>query len=66
MQTYPGQMYPLLIKPSATEPYYTKVSLICVGIQMYPGQFDMCIQMYPNVPYLIEPSATEHYYTRSV
>ena len=54
MQMYPGPdvTSPLLIEPSATEPYYTRSSLTCVGMQMYPG---------PDVPHptLIEPSATE-------
>ena len=47
----------MLIEPSATEHLLHQVSLICVGIQMYPDL------MYPH---LIEPSATDTYYTRSV
>ena len=46
-------MYPELVKPTVTETLLHKVSLTCVGIQMYPGPS-------PN-----EPSATETYYTRS-
>ena len=57
MQTYPGQMYPLLIKPNATEPYYT----------MSVWHVEECRHTQVRwTPPLIEPSFKEPYYTMSV
>ena len=57
MPTYPGQMYPSLIKLSATEPNYTRSVSHIAEFQHTQGR---CI------PLLIKLSATEPFDTRSV
>ena len=57
MQMYSGQIYPPLIEPSTTEPYYTTSVWHVEEMQTYQGE------LYPP---LIKPSTTEPYYTMSV
>ena len=64
MQIYPVQMCPPLIKPSGTEPYYTR-SVWHVEECNWEGRLQSNIPM-SDVPPLSEPSGTEPYYTRSV
>ena len=57
MQMYPGQMYPPLIKPSATELYYT----------LFIWHVDECIWIQIRyTPCQIKPRATEPHYTMLV
>ena len=59
MQVYLGQMYPPgLIKPSATEPYYT--------MSVWHVEVCRCTQVRCTLPPLSAPSATEPYYSMLV
>ena len=59
MPMYSHQMYPLLIEPMCTEPYYTRTVLLIVESR--------CTEI-PRAdgPPPIDPKCTEPYYTRTV